>query len=325
MQKLSGQQLPWPVDWAVFFGTVRPLILEIGFGHGQYLVHLAERYPDHHIIGMEVASRCLQAAEGAIERQRSTNVLPIHATAEMALHHLFEPETISQIHINFPDPWFKHKHGHRRLMQRDTLDAMVSRLVTGGKLFLATDIRAYAEMSSQLLASTRGLDNLLPAPWMTAMPERGITTRYEAKALKMGETCHYFAYQRNMVPVTPLPVIKELAMPHIVFKTPLSLETMMAQFEPSEFAEGDTIIRFLNVYRGERALLLEIYVKEPTIEQRAAFLVADRPEPGEFTLKLSALGHPRPTVGIHRAAALLGDWLIGLDPANVVLKRSLLE
>lgn len=325
MQKLSGQQLPWPVDWAALFGAARPLILEIGFGHGQYLVHLAQRHPDSNVIGLEVASRCLQAAEGAVERLGLTNVRMIHATAEMALRHLFKPETISQIHINFPDPWFKQKHGHRRLMQRDTLDTLVSRLVPGGMLYLATDIYEYAAMSSELLAGTPGLNNTLATPWVTMMPERGITTRYEAKALKLGETCHYFAHQRNMRPVSLFPVIEELSMPHIVFQTPLDFNAMMAQYKQLDHIEGETIIRFLNAYQGRSALLLEAYIKEPTIEQRVAFLVASRPEAGEFTLKLSSLGHPRPTAGVHRAAALLGDWLVGLHPETRVLARKLLE
>lgn len=325
LQKLSSQQMPWPTDWDSLFGSSHPLILEIGFGYGQYLIHLAQSRPDHHVIGLEVANRCLSATEAAVERLRLPNVRLIHGTAEMALRHLFEPESISEIHVNFPDPWFKHRHGHRRLMQRDTLDVIVSRLTPDGRLFLATDIYEYAAMCADLFAETPGLDNLLDAPWVTSMPERGVITRYEAKALQLGETCHYFALRRTDTPVFLPPVIKDEIMPHIVFENPLTLDDMLARYERSEHVEGDTIIRFMDGYRGRVALLIEVFIKEPTIEQHVAFIILQRDQPGEFTLQLSSLGHARSTVGVHRAAALLGDWLAGLHPDTQILKRKILE
>ena len=178
---LSSLRLPWPTDWSAIFGAQRPLIVEIGFGYGAFLLHLARQNPAASIIGLEIANQCLSAAERAIQRQKLTNVCVVQSTAETALHHLFVPGSLSQIHINFPDPWFKKRHSHRRLMQRDTLDAMVSRLQPGGLLYLATDIVEYAEMSAELLAQTPGLDNLLESAWANTMPGR-VITKYEGRA-----------------------------------------------------------------------------------------------------------------------------------------------
>jgi tRNA (guanine-N7-)-methyltransferase len=323
--KLSSLTLPWAVDWTALFGRRAPLILEIGFGYGAFLVHLAHTNPDANIIGIEIANRCLNAAENAILREKLTNVQTIYSTAETALNHLFEPETISQIHINFPDPWFKRSHTHRRLMQRDTLDAMVSRLTPDGKLYLATDIREYAEMSDELLASTSSLTNSLASTWVYEMPERGVVTKYEATARREGRPCHYFAYHRNGVPAPSVPVIKDLEMPHIVFESPLSLDEMLEKFRANRVADYNigkgTHISFMDAYRGRNNLLIEVFVKEPTIDQHFAMIVGKRESEGEYTLKLSTLGHPRPTAGIHRAVGILGDWLLSLHPEAKVLKN----
>jgi tRNA (guanine-N7-)-methyltransferase len=324
MQKYTSLTLPWPADWSALFGAERTLIVEIGFGYGAFLTHLARQNPDANVIGLEVANKCLAAGEAAVTRQKLTNVRIVHAPAETALHHLFQSASISQIQINFPDPWFKKKHGHRRLMQRDTLDAMVNRLQPGGLLFLATDIIEYAEMSAELLAETHGLDNTLETPWDSSMPGR-IVTKYEGKALREGRACYYFAYRRNTIPPPIVPVIEELEMPHIVFKSPLTLDEMLENFTSSEHHLGDTHLNILYGYRGKNVLLFEVYVKEPTIDQRVAVILSERPDENEYTLKLGVIGHPRPTYGLHKAVGILGDWLVGLHPDTEVLKRKLRE
>jgi tRNA (guanine-N7-)-methyltransferase len=318
MRKLSSLTLPWPTNWAALFGADRPLILEIGFGRGQFLFHLARQHPDHNLVGLEISNRCLTHVEDALGRNGIENVRVIHSTAETALHHLFEPATLTQVHINFPDPWFKPKHGHRRLMQRDTLDALVNRLAPGGLLYLATDIVEYAEMSDELLQATPGLENLLDVPWTASLPGR-ISTKYESKAVREGRSCYYFAYQRNNYPAPLLPVIKEWDMPHIVFSSPLTLPEMLKHFEPSDILDGETRISLLDGYQGRDSLLFEVFIKEPTIDQLIAFLLLARDKPHQYTLQLSSLGHPRPTSGVHKAAALLGDWLLSLHPDSRIL------
>jgi tRNA (guanine-N7-)-methyltransferase len=324
MEKLSSATLAWPVEWRTLFGTEQPLIVEIGFGYGAFLVHLARENPNAHIVGLEVANRCLAAGEEAVEKHHLTNVRIIHSTAETALHHLFTPASIDQIHMNFPDPWFKKRHGHRRLMQRDTLDAIVSRLKPGGMFYLATDILEYAEMSAELLADTPELDNQLDTPWALSMPGRTLT-KYEGKAQREGRECYYFAYQRNLLPAPHVPVVEELDMPHIVFKSPLTLDEMQEKFTEAEYHAGATHIHVMEVYRGRHVLLFEVFIKEPTIDQRVAIVLSKRPEEQEYTLKVGVIGHPRSTYGLHRATALIGDWLVSLHPDTEILKRKIKE
>ncbi len=320
LRKLSSLTLPWPADWGALFGESRPLILEIGFGYGHFLEHLSKQNPEANLVGIEISNECLMKVENAIPRKGLNNVRVIYSRAETALHHLFEPETISQIHINFPDPWFKIRHVGRRLMQRDTLDAMVNRLSPSGMLYLATDILDYAEMSAELLAATPGLSNTLATPWENAMPGR-VITKYERKAQIAGRACYYFAYQRNDTPAPFIPVTKELDMPHIVLKTSLTPDEITARFSESEQTQNDTSIHFLYAYRGVKTVLFEAYIREPTIDQRLALVLVEREEhPGEYTLKLSSLGNPRPTDGVHQAVWLLANWVVGLHPDAAILQ-----
>jgi len=110
-------------------------------------------------------------------------------------------------------------------------------------------------------------------------------------------------------------------MPHVIFRSPLSLEAMRARFRPLRQHSEATHIHCGLVFLGERSLLFDVYVKEPGIDQHVAFMLLERRNrPGEFTLQLGTLGHPRPTAGIHRATDALADWLRGLHDETVLLE-----
>lgn len=325
--KLESTALPWPTDWSAIFGVERPLIVEIGFGYGHYLEHLHRQHPATSIIGLEVNHACLVKVEKTITRKGLDNVRVMRSTAETALHHLFSPTSISQIHINFPDPWFKVRHAGRRLMQRDTLDAMTNRLKPGGMLYLATDILAYAKMSAELLEATPGLTSSFKTAWVHEMPGR-VETKYENKARQVGRACYYFAYRRNDLPTPDVPVIKELDMPHMVIRLPLELDAMLDEIRKTDlmdniFEFGETRISFKRIYTGDRSLLFDVYVHEATIDQRVGLALVEREGyPREFTLKLGVIGNPRPTDGIHKAVRILGEGLLALHSGSAVIHDS---
>ncbi len=113
-------------------------------------------------------------------------------------------------------------------------------------------------------------------------------------------------------------------MPHIVLKNPLSRDEILAQFSRSSRDFDDTHVALIGAYNGHQALLFEVYVNEPTIDQRVAVVLTERDD-GDYTLKLGFIGNPRPTPGLHKAVAILGDWIANLHPDAAILKRKLRE
>ncbi|MFN8423458.1 MAG: hypothetical protein U0470_08795 [Anaerolineae bacterium] len=81
------------------------------------------------------------------------------------------------------------------------------------------------------------------------------------------------------------------------------------------------------MYRGERSLLIDTVVIDPTIEQRIGVVVHPRAD-GALVVGLSPIGQPRSTLGCHLAVAVVARWLrdvvadaevapgaVSLDPA----------
>jgi tRNA (guanine-N7-)-methyltransferase len=62
-------------------------------------------------------------------------------------------DSLDGIHIYFADPWHKKRHHKRRLIQKQFVELLASRIKSGGYLHLATDWHNYAEQ--MLLALNR--------------------------------------------------------------------------------------------------------------------------------------------------------------------------
>ncbi len=324
LRKLNYLTVDWPLRQELVFPHVRPLIVEIGFGNGDFLLYLAETHPDCNILGFEISSGAMARAEAKIKKRGLDNARPIHTRAETALAHLLEPDTVQAFHINNPDPWFKKKHHRRRLIKRETVDLLTSRLAPGGSLHLATDIRDYAEMAHAAFSQTPGLSNRFETPWVNEIAER-IPTKYEIKGYREGRRAHFFCYERNAVPVRHPPVIKELDMPHLFLQSPLDAGEIVERFTAARTAAAGAHIAILNAYANpsRNTAVFEVVVEEPTIEQHTMIALSPRAEAGQYIVKLTAVGHARSTYGMHRAVAAVGEWVAGLDEGGMVLERKL--
>lgn len=333
MPILSVTELPWPSDWPGIFGVDRPLCLEIGFGDGRYLEFLAQREPRWNVLGLEISHRSLTKAERLLSRYPNLRVL--HSSAELAFSQLFSSGELAEVHINFPDPWFKQGHQGRRLLRSAVLPALLNRMAAGANLYLATDVLPYAESVAALLQDEAALTNLSETPWAQERP-LGPATKYEQRARQAGRSCYYFAYRRDDAVVAEPKRIEEWAMPHLVYHSPLSLAETQREFE-RQFApravsgrihpETEAHLHYLAAYGAKEALLFEVFVREGALHQRLALhLARQRPQTGvaeeRYTLSLSGIGHPRATPGCHLALAVLGRWLLRLHPeARIIHQR----
>ncbi len=118
-------------------------------------------------------------------------------------------------------------------------------------------------------------------------------------------------------------------MPHMIIHTPQSPEEILAQFQRQSHYQDEIHIGVRNAYttHDRRVLLFETSVREPTIDQQVALILAPYENEHEYILQLGSIGRPRPTTGLHQATALIGDWIVSLHlDAHVIeykLKRLL--
>lgn len=180
------------VDWGQIFRRSAPIKLEIGFGNGAFLVEMAQREPETNFVGLEIYRKGIKKAKKRIERAGLHNVRLIRQEVSVALPKLFTAGEISEIYINFPDPWPKRRHHKRRLINPSFIATAYTLLKDRGRIFIATDSGEYAEVIDRLFRGHGGfcfLDQYFPvhAP-----------TKYEQECLRLGGTIYYMSWERIM-------------------------------------------------------------------------------------------------------------------------------
>ncbi|MEL6177640.1 MAG: tRNA (guanosine(46)-N7)-methyltransferase TrmB [Myxococcota bacterium] len=179
-----GQHL----DLEASFGRQAHTVLEIGFGKGDALVHLAQLRPDWNILGIETHRPGVGATLKAIEACGVTHVRLIRGDAiEVLAYHLGEG-VLDEVCIFFPDPWPHAKDVSRRIVRPWVVGLVAQCLRPGGLLHLATDVDDYAHHMVRVMNAASGWHNRWDASiWAPRPPWRALT-KYERRAGEEGRS-----------------------------------------------------------------------------------------------------------------------------------------
>ena len=321
---VAWRELDWPIAWSEVFGREAELVLEIGFGNGQFLFEQATAHPERDYVGIELSwsgARRLFKRVGADVR----NVRALLIDAEVALERLFEPDSLAEVFVNHPCPWPKARHHRRRLLDTEGLLLLADRMREGAQLTVATDHVEYAEWVSEMLQTQDALASKHPTIEIDHVPGRS-PTKYERKALAQGIPIHYFEWEKVRRAGEAAPAARARHEPSPRDPMP-SLTLRDAPREPlAGFAtttlrerHGDVeiVVKLNNVYRAEPqgrdgespTWLVEAMAREDGLRQDFGIVVVER-KPGEVLVKLSDLGRPHPTHGVRRTVFAVAAWIL---------------
>lgn len=173
-----------PCDFDAAFGRSAPRILEIGFGMGHATAAVAMSLPDTDFVGIEVHPPGVGALLKRIGELGLANLRLIQHDAVDVLRHMVAPQSLSGVHLFFPDPWHKKRHHKRRLIQNEFVELLASRLHQGGRVHCATDWQPYAQQILETLAAQAALRNT--AAGFAERPSYRPLTKFESRGLKLG-------------------------------------------------------------------------------------------------------------------------------------------
>jgi len=174
-----------------------PVVMEIGFGNGDFLVYLARKHPDWFFLGVEIYLPGIAKAvgrmeeAGAIERVRISQ-LP----AQYVLRYQVAEGQLDGVFINHPDPWPKARHHKRRLIQKAFAGLLASRLKSGGFIKLASDKPDLAEWMREVLDATPGLRNMAGGKGFIERDPDRPQTKFEQRGYREGRKSQFLHYVR---------------------------------------------------------------------------------------------------------------------------------
>lgn len=171
---------------SAFPDPAAPLILEIGFGMGDSLLEMAERYPEQNFIGVEVHVPGVGRLVNEASKRGLHNLRVFCADANDVLSDCIPDNSLTRLQLYFPDPWHKSRHHKRRIVQPAFLDLVASKLKNGGTLHMATDWRPYAEAMMETGSLCEYLQNTAGSQQYSPRPDYRPETKFERRGQLLG-------------------------------------------------------------------------------------------------------------------------------------------
>ncbi len=179
---INPQSSELPVDWKKIFKRDAKIRVEIGFGNGEFLAHMAKKFPDINFIGFELSITSFVKAQKKFHREGIDNVRLVMVDGRFGIRELFEDESVEHVYVNFPCPWSKKGQEKKRITYGDFAKALAAVLEMGGAFELMTDDKGYAEEVFSKFKES-GFFDMEP---MKVDFKRDVQTRYEKKWISMG-------------------------------------------------------------------------------------------------------------------------------------------
>lgn len=168
----------------------KKLILEIGIGMGENLIHLSRKNLQKKIIGVDPFKNGMVNVSDYFIKNNIKNVYLYPFVFQKFLNK-FKKLRFDIIYILFPDPWPKKKHHKRRIVNKQFLIKLLKILKINGKVYFSTDNFDYFENVKTILKKFTKIKIKKVKKIVT------IKTKYYLKAERKGNTINSLVFSRN--------------------------------------------------------------------------------------------------------------------------------
>lgn len=191
------QNLEPPFSWENLFGNTAPVTIEVGFGKCGFLIDIAAHHPTNNFLGIEVSRKYYRKGVKKIVRAELDNVKLLWGEAYHIVHTYVPEASVTEVYVNFPDPWPKKRHAKRRLLNPEFITEVSRKLIPGGCVEIATDVEFYIQDTMQLFRTNDCYELLYYKTSADLNSQRQHFTEYEQGFLEEGKTLHYARYRKR--------------------------------------------------------------------------------------------------------------------------------
>ena len=196
--------VPW-TDPAVF-GNSQPVAIEYCSGNGQWICEKAKQNPEINWVAVDIRFDRCRKTWLRTHRENLPNVYIMCGDANLLNRYYIPKRSLSEIFVNFPDPWPKLRHAKHRLIQAPFLKEVAEAALPGAYATFVTDDEPYATQMLRELNASPYWSPRLPPPYLSMeWPDYGSSYFFDLWK-KKGRNIHFLPFAlKNDENFTSLP------------------------------------------------------------------------------------------------------------------------
>ncbi len=173
-------------NWKTEFNNDNPLFIEVGSGKGQFVLGMAQQFPDVNFIAIELFESVAVSIVQKLVETPMSNVRVLTVDAKQLVDY-FEAGEVDRVYLNFSDPWPKTRHAKRRLTYKTFLATYEAVLPRGGEIHFKTDNRGLFEYSLESMSQYGMYFTDISLDLHANEPADNVRTEYEERFSAMGQ------------------------------------------------------------------------------------------------------------------------------------------
>ena len=172
--------------------------IEVGFGKGSYINNMSKIHSDMGWIGVEKdVNAAAVGIKNCLDDTIRDNLLMVVNDASN-INEWFEKGEVSNIYLNFSDPWPKKAHTKRRLTSDSFINQYIDILKTGGSIIMKTDNSSLFEFSLLTFMKYNFTLEYINVDYRRELQEDPIT-EYEQRFIELNNPIYKFIITKQEV------------------------------------------------------------------------------------------------------------------------------
>jgi tRNA (guanine-N7-)-methyltransferase len=187
--------LPWSHE--KIFNSNLPVVIEYCSGNGEWICERAEQNPHLNWVAVEKRFDRSRKIWKRMHQKNLSNLFIICGEAKTATFHYIPKESISEIFINFPDPWPKVRHAKNRLITAEFLNVIALASQQDTRATFVTDDPVYTSQIIEELKKANCWDFLQSSPHYTTDWSDYGHSFFSNLWKEKGKTIHYILLKKS--------------------------------------------------------------------------------------------------------------------------------
>ncbi|MDB6081577.1 MAG: trmB [Chlamydiia bacterium] len=201
--------LPGKIDWSTFsfpgfqapsfFANSKPVHIEYCSGNGSWIIDRAKRHPEINFLAVEQRFDRARKIWAKMHNAGLQNLIVALAEGHAMTKTFIPDSSVTQIYINFPDPWPKRRHAKYRIINPTFIAEMHRILADNGTVTIVTDDADYSTSIIKEMLAHAGFLSAFDAPYFAEASSEYGTSYFDELFRSKGKIIKLHQFRKQSI------------------------------------------------------------------------------------------------------------------------------